>query len=199
MRVGTSSRLIFGEVEEKDHPHACGDKRKTYRLTLITSGSSPCVWGQVKHFDTVADLKRIIPMRVGTRQQRTGHGKISADHPHACGDKSTFYPSSNYSIGSSPCVWGQVIIVRCIVKPSGIIPMRVGTSTTNYDNIVADLDHPHACGDKKFVAQALLSVTGSSPCVWGQENINLDMDDVQRIIPMRVGTSGDILSPAEYG
>ena len=68
--------------------------------------------------------------------------------------------------------------------------MRVGTSFKSWVSDCLLQDHPHACGDKKSVAQALLSVTGSSPCVWGQgvEAVNICRNP--GIIPMRVGTSG---------
>ena len=67
--------------------------------------------------------------------------------------------------------------------------MRVGTSALKAVTDNTASDHPHACGDKKSVAQALLSVTGSSPCVWGQVIGILNRIHKIRIIPMRVGTS----------
>ena len=67
--------------------------------------------------------------------------------------------------------------------------MRVGTSDRVTHRIDKWEDHPHACGDKKSVAQALLSVTGSSPCVWGQADRIFNCNFVTGIIPMRVGTS----------
>ena len=74
--------------------------------------------------------------------------------------------------------------------------MRVGTSDRVTHRIDKWEDHPHACGDKKSVAQALLSVTGSSPCVWGQADRIFNCNFVTGIIPMRVGTRKPIT--AEY-
>ena len=70
--------------------------------------------------------------------------------------------------------------------------MRVGTSALKAVTDNTASDHPHACGDKKSVAQALLSVTGSSPCVWGQAERYAFDSGYLRIIPMRVGTRGRI-------
>ncbi len=46
-RVGTSFRGRHRSVEIEDHPHACGDKRKSLSPDEDEAGSSPRVWGQV--------------------------------------------------------------------------------------------------------------------------------------------------------
>ena len=66
--------------------------------------------------------------------------------------------------------------------------MRVGTSTIGQHCGSKPEDHPHACGDKSKADININYAIGSSPCVWGQENVNIDMENAQRIIPMRVGT-----------
>ena len=87
MRVGTSvSRLCLASAD-KDHPHACGDKRSFRKRKFLYSGSSPCVWGQVNTFVTISLPLRIIPMRVGTSVQNVLSSASEEDHPHACGDK----------------------------------------------------------------------------------------------------------------
>ena len=47
MRVGTRSISTLYLSLLKDHPHACGDKFITSLGFLLSTGSSPCVWGQV--------------------------------------------------------------------------------------------------------------------------------------------------------
>ena len=47
MRVGTRQRFCVVLNKIKDHPHACGDKRKKLLRKNTLIGSSPCVWGQV--------------------------------------------------------------------------------------------------------------------------------------------------------
>ena len=55
--------------------------------------------------------------------------------------------------------------------------------------VLADKDHPHACGDKKIKSPEQIGALGSSPRVWGQGGFLLDWDSSLRIIPTRVGTS----------
>ena len=50
-------------------------------------------------------------------------------------------------------------------------------------------DHPHACGDKGIQFAKGDKVMGSSPRVWGQEEVQVMAERLQRIIPTRVGTS----------
>ena len=45
-RMGTRTSSQSPETQEKDHPHAYGDKEKLFILLLIELGSSPRVWGQ---------------------------------------------------------------------------------------------------------------------------------------------------------
>ena len=71
-RVGTSSRLILSKFEEKDHPHACGDKHADGDLYYRVAGSSPRVWGQVRGGSFGTHSIRIIPTRMGTRKHKMG-------------------------------------------------------------------------------------------------------------------------------
>ena len=71
MRVGTSNKFCDVLNKIKDHPHACGDKIYITLLRFFDIGSSPCVWGQVFLFAMFLPSLRIIPMRVGTSEQRT--------------------------------------------------------------------------------------------------------------------------------
>ena len=45
-RVGTRKSAVVRPHNNKDHPHACGDKTDLLRLVLVISESSPRVWGQ---------------------------------------------------------------------------------------------------------------------------------------------------------
>ena len=69
-RVGTriSARYVCGKL--RDHPHACGDKKKNRADFFQPLGSSPRVWGQVPDGLTTVLSRRIIPTRVGTRPQQ---------------------------------------------------------------------------------------------------------------------------------
>ena len=91
--------------------------------------------------------------------------------------------------GSSPRVWGQVILVPSSVIAERIIPTRVGTRAKDWNEDLKHKDHPHACGDKLIPALFRISVLGSSPRVWGQVVAFRNLMQVYRIIPTRVGTS----------
>ena len=75
------------------------------------------------------------------------------------------------------------------VPTQGIIPTRVGTSTSCKTYSWHSKDHPHACGDKVAIFEFAYNDVGSSPRVWGQDADRLYQYDRIRIIPTRVGTS----------
>ena len=127
-RVGTSQVWQAEHGLCRDHPHACGDKKRQGRVAGGWRGSSPRVWGQVDTDYNNSLANRIIPTRVGTSILIDEIGTILKDHPHACGDKSGLKVLFMIVIGSSPRVWGQ------------------GSSNHLYSQLTRD--HPHACGDK---------------------------------------------------
>ena len=96
-------------------------------------------------------------MRVGTRQDTTKVTPRREDHPHACGDKFEELPAEMTNTGSSPCVWGQVVLQSGFDEAVRIIPMRVGTSDQLAEYYDFLKDHPHACGDKNNSETEILS------------------------------------------
>ena len=90
------------------------------------------------------------------------------DHPHACGDK--------------------IFLTLIFYRRIGIIPTRVGTRKTVSSCRNRKQDHPHACGDKEAIPPLPLPLLGSSPRVWGQAILKLELVLCARIIPTRVGT-----------
>ena len=126
-RVGTSDDPHVPYIDDRDHPHACGDKLFHTALDSQRQGSSPRVWGQVQKLFYTAQFRRIIPTRVGTSCAKGKTVIYCKDHPHACGDKLAEQDEKITKIGSSPRVWGQVVLAEHIRKVGGIIPTRVGT------------------------------------------------------------------------
>ena len=111
-------------------------------------GSSPRVWGQVNGNRSSSCICRIIPTRVGTREDlKMNQPKIKV-HPHACGDKQLRFWHWLKGVGSSPRVWGQDTPRIERTGSHGIIPTRVGTSLSCAPALLCLRDHPHACGDK---------------------------------------------------
>ena len=72
-------------------------------------------------------------------------------------------------------------------------PTRVGTRLRSRRIWSGFWDHPHACGDKTLGKATDTYHKGSSPRVWGQANSICTKFGKGRIIPTRVGTSGDSL------
>ena len=156
---------------DKDHPHACGDKRNSLLRHRSNPGSSPRVWGQVFLQLPMILKPHIIPTRVGTSHRCRGRQCRTQDHPHACGDKLTQYLAVSQIAGSSPRVWGQVAQVLNASWNKRIIPTRVGTSEGREPEPSSKEDHPHACGDKLPFYLLNSVAEGSSPRVWGQESL----------------------------
>ena len=152
------------------------------------------MWGQVNNNTIALNHLRIIPTRVGTSQKACICVIMNRDHPHACGDKGTCVPSSSVTRGSSPRVWGQVILNFGKIHYHGIIPTRVGTSCRDFETYTDGKDHPHACGDKLIYGFGKVRMLGSSPRVWGQAFQNLGNLVRSGIIPTRVGTSDEYLA-----
>ena len=172
-----------------DHPHACGDKVLQESTTYAMSGSSPRVWGQVNSSKILFHEAGIIPTRVGTSIDKLGGENSDRDHPHACGDKLYNFHTIQPKLGSSPRVWGQVIICKLVNGNVRIIPTRVGTSDLISPIPTRKGDHPHACGDKLTPSFVICFKLGSSPRVWGQASKSMSAGNITRIIPTRVGTS----------
>ena len=91
-------------------------------------------------------------------------------------------------IGSSPRVWGQDSDILTKDGATGIIPTRMGTRVIKKASCVSLWDHPHAYGDKSGRHTKMLRHSGSSPRVWGQDNVYDRHNGTVRIIPTRVGT-----------
>ena len=171
--MGTRTRKQLRQLSAEDHPHACGDKAEASDPARQTLGSSPRVWGQACLLAPLLSFLRIIPTRVGTRTLHTHSCPPSQDHPHACGDKSHLLRYNPFFAGSSPRVWGQELTFLMCLLIRGIIPTRVGTSRYALRCYLSFQDHPHACGDKRFIKHGEKFAVGSSPRVWGQVRISL--------------------------
>ena len=85
---------------------------------------------------------------MGTRPSHTVKFTLMGDHPHAYGDKKLSYIFHKKGVGSSPRVWGQVIICKLDNGNIRIIPTRMGTRKRKSPERIRAWDHPHAYGDK---------------------------------------------------
>ena len=134
-------------------------------------------------------IERIIPTRVGTRLPTVVFKPCVRNHPHACGDKALLLCVLLLGSGSSPRVWGQAHRSSFENFLQGIIPTRMGTSLGDVFFADKTRNHPHAYGDKSSLTSWSMCFAGSSPRVWGQEDILWVRPYLIRIIPTRMGTS----------
>ena len=88
-------------------------------------------------------------------------------------------------------MWGQGYDIDWKKPFDRIIPTRVGTSVPMSIQEPIIWDHPHACGDKCGFTAVGSASEGSSPRVWGQVIRLFENPAELRIIPTRVGTSGN--------
>ena len=85
--MGTSQKNKYLLTEEKDHPHAYGDKFFNTAGSAAGVGSSPRVWGQDQTPEYCKNASRIIPTRMGTSTLTRLQPTLPWDHTHAYGDK----------------------------------------------------------------------------------------------------------------
>ncbi len=85
--VGKSLRPPLMFMYRPDHPHGCGEKIANVVVSLLTSGSSPRVWGKESICEEIDVTSRIIPTGVGKSINESRRDSINADHPHGCGEK----------------------------------------------------------------------------------------------------------------
>ena len=150
-----------------------GTRFASFASFELETGSSPRVWGQATNYSYAFGTGWIIPTRVGTSKIKFTIFFLNQDHPHACGDK--------------------IFLTLIFYRRIGIIPTRVGTRKTVSSCRNRKQDHPHACGDKEAIPPLPLPLLGSSPRVWGQAILKLELVLCARIIPTRVGTSSSII------
>ena len=113
-----------------DHPRACGEHFPSRTSRRRRVGSSPRVRGTLDHVAVDQPAVRIIPARAGNTTVAQERAAVVADHPRACGEHLSGYPSILYEKGSSPRVRGT-LCQRCrALFCSRIIPARAGNTLT---------------------------------------------------------------------
>ena len=79
-RVGNTCRRCPCRRAAPVHPHACGEYGRPPKGVKVGAGSSPRVWGILKHADTHVGIGRFIPTRVGnTLQEDARNNRLLAE------------------------------------------------------------------------------------------------------------------------
>ena len=110
-------------------------------------------------------------------------------HPHACGEYRLMPHGWMNRSGSSPRVWGILIVGALGQHEQRFIPTRVGNTDfpiSKHDPVSV---HPHACGEYVPVLSVAKRQHGSSPRVWGIPHGPPSRAAYQRFIPTRVGNT----------
>ena len=90
------------------HPHGCGEHTALISLLASSVGSSPRMWGTPREHHYQIPDARFIPTDVGNTESLLIIVKMTAVHPHGCGEHEIRNNQTHYTIGSSPRMWGTL-------------------------------------------------------------------------------------------
>ena len=191
------------------HPHVCGEHRQPQIDIQRRRGSSPRMWGTPELTRTRATRARFIPTYVGNTRPQARPPWRPAVHPHVCGEHLFCIIVVASVFGSSPRMWGTrcpspcpccskrfiptyVGNTRALRHVGGcgrFIPTYVGNTRWRRTRWSPSPVHPHVCGEHTMLPAEPVTLTGSSPRMWGtHQERNRDADDF-RFIPTYVGNT----------
>ena len=152
-------------------------------------GSSPRVWGALRHQKIPILRIRLIPTCVGSTTPGVTRVRCAAAHPHVCGEHFPNTDLLSIVSGSSPRVWGA-LDVRDARRPGvRLIPTCVGSTSRTSAALPRNTAHPHVCGEHQAHARPTASKAGSSPRVWGAPGGLTRTTEHRRLIPTCVGST----------
>ena len=112
-----------------------------------------------------------------------------AVHPHACGEHETVGGKKATGIGSSPRLWGTLHLDFGQMNVERFIPTPVGnTASSSFSRAISSV-HPHACGEHEYSSTGVTCHLGSSPRLWGTQDLTFIQRDRDRFIPTPVGNT----------
>ena len=172
------------------HPHVCGEHLVSLQKHFRFRGSSPRVWGTLSNRIYFDGIDRFIPTCVGNTPVPVQHDIEITVHPHVCGEHRLASSSMYSHDGSSPRVWGTLMLFLLRYHLHRFIPTCVGNTLTHFTPQAIDTVHPHVCGEHPFALFPCPSFRGSSPRVWGTRQRGSDEPLPHRFIPTCVGNTG---------
>ena len=126
--VGNAGTHLRSAICRTVHPHGCGERIGSKIVLPSIIGSSPRLWGTPPERRQCRHWQRFIPTAVGNAACARYPALYKAVHPHGCGERRLFgWPISNM-IGSSPRLWGTLLLVLSISLSSRFIPTAVGNA-----------------------------------------------------------------------
>ena len=156
-----------------------------------------------------SQYRRFIPTSVGNAGTRTSPDGMTSVHPHVCGERSKMLSQSKHVIGSSPRLWGTLLIRPRTVASSRFIPTSVGNAfraasfasfATVHPHVCGERVglaslirpisvHPHVCGERRTFHSRTTPLIGSSPRLWGTPTRFAPVSHWTRFIPTSVGNA----------
>ena len=110
----------------RDHPRACGEKRWTCPMILLSMGSPPRMRGKVAQRRRPAVTNGITPAHAGKSRFISGNQIFFRDHPRACGEKPDGLTGTDLVLGSPPRMRGKGKGWAFKVVCCGITPAHAG-------------------------------------------------------------------------
>ena len=169
------------------HPHVCGEIACSSVNCLNSCGTSPRLWGDLSTGGSTASSKRYIPTSVGRFLQHIRAITPNAVHPHVCGEIAVVPVTIVTCGGTSPRLWGDSGMSRCIFMPFRYIPTSVGRFDRSIFLLTRITVHPHVCGEISISRLRLGMLAGTSPRLWGDSALMVLINACGRYIPTSVG------------
>ena len=171
------------------HPHACGEHFTINCHIVISGGSSPRLWGTHEAEQAVLGSCRFIPTLVGNTAFRNKTVIEITVHPHACGEHAKARKIKAEHGGSSPRLWGTLLLWLWPSSGCRFIPTLVGNTFHLLQSSHPHSVHPHACGEHTLDESKLIGIDGSSPRLWGTHYRGYRPIHWNRFIPTLVGNT----------
>ena len=187
--MGNASLAQIPFWEFAVHPHVCGERGMVEIKSKLPHGSSPRVWGTLDGQPTGKHFKRFIPTCVGNAAWDRRPDRMSAVHPHVCGER--LYMDTHFFAvpGSSPRVWGTRLRIIWAIFRLRFIPTCVGNASATQSENKRMAVHPHVCGERQNRNDEIVDNFGSSPRVWGTLLPHPLARVFRRFIPTCVGNA----------
>ena len=126
--VGNTMVCRLPPIMAAVHPRVCGEHQTLAAVTLPATGSSPRMWGTPGRHRPRYSARRFIPAYVGNTSKPFGTGPGRTVHPRVCGEHIYYNSTDAYICGSSPRMWGTLLVLQHLPKSHRFIPAYVGNT-----------------------------------------------------------------------
>ena len=165
--AGNTCSSASAVCPSRDHPRVCGEHAPSVYAVGALTGSSPRMRGTRLLLQLVCLHCGIIPAYAGNTSTQRGTWFLSRDHPRVCGEHRYDQERCPRRSGSSPRMWGTLLVFRRARRRGGIIPAYAGNTLVSRLSIPLLWDHPRVCGEHGRIVRFRSFRQGSSPRMRG--------------------------------